>query len=246
MVKMIECACGCSTLIEECDKQGRKRRYVHNHHGKGKKRSEKTRRKISESNKGVQAGENHPMFGKKASKTHCKNISEALKGRKLSEEHRKNLSESKKGENNVWFGKKFTEEHCKNISESNKGKHSGKKHSLKAKKKMSEARSGENHYNWQGGISFEPYCPKFNEAFKEKVREKYNRKCFLCGKTEEDNNNRKLSVHHVQYNKNCGCDDDLRCDFVPLCMSCHAKTTNSKHDYWGKKIALLINNLIRD
>ena len=97
------------------------------------------------------------------------------------------------------------------------------------KKKM----SGENNYNWRGGKSFEPYCPKFNEAFKESIREQFERTCFLCPTTEEENG-RKLSVHHVNYNKDCLCDDS-ECGFVPLCMSCHLQT-NYNRDYWENLI----------
>ena len=107
----------------------------------------------------------------------------------------------------------FTDDHKQKISEANKGKNLGEKSGL-----------------WKGGVSFEPYCSKFNEQFKEMIRDKFGRVCFLCGKTEEDNSI-KLSVHHVQYNKNCGCDDSLKCDYVPLCNSCHSKTTNNREYY---------------
>jgi hypothetical protein len=33
------------------------------------------------------------------------------------------------------------------------------------------AQTRENNANWQGGISFEPYCILFNNEFKERVRE---------------------------------------------------------------------------
>lgn len=88
---------------------------------------------------------------------------------------------------------------------------------------------GENAANWKGGISFEPYCHKFNEAFKESIREKFNRTCFLCPITE-DENDQKLSVHHVNYDKNCLC-DDAKCEFVPLCKKCHAKTNGNRDHY---------------
>ena len=81
--------------------------------------------------------------------------------------------------------------------------------------------SGARNPSWKGGISFEPYCPKFNDALKEEIREKYGRVCALCGKTEEANG-RKLSVHHIDRNKMQGCDDH---DWliIPLCNSCHGK-----------------------
>lgn len=59
---------------------------------------------------------------------------------------------------------------------------------------------GEKTSNWKGGTSFEPYCAKFNDEFKEYIRDKFGRICFLCGKTEEDND-RKLDVHHVNGTK---------------------------------------------
>lgn len=94
--------------------------------------------------------------------------------------------------------------------------------------------SGKNSPLWKNGASFEPYCEKFNEAFKEYIRDKFGRICFLCSKTEEENGQR-LSVHHCNGDKNCGCDGDETCQFVPLCVSCHSKVHSKKVD-WEKKI----------
>lgn len=101
------------------------------------------------------------------------------------------------------------------------------------KKRISDAISGEKHYNWQGGISYEPYCKKFNEKFKESIRKKFNRVCFICGCTEKENGC-KLDVHHVSYNKLCLC-DGIVCEFAALCKSCHTKT-NRNRDYWERYI----------
>ena len=98
---------------------------------------------------------------------------------------------------------------------------------------MGKWHSGENNPMWKNGASFEPYCHKFNEAFKESIREKFGRICFLCPTTEEENG-RKLSVHHTNYNKDCLCDDS-ECEFVPLCTKCHSKT-NFNRDYWENMI----------
>lgn len=102
------------------------------------------------------------------------------------------------------------------------------------------ANKGENSSAWKGGISFEPYCEKFDEPFKEYIREKFGRICFLCSKTEAENGQR-LSVHHVNYNKDCGCDGDLTCQFVPLCRSCNTKV-NFNREMWEAKI----NNMMRN
>jgi len=102
----------------------------------------------------------------------------------------------------------------------------------------SKESAGAKNPNWRGGTSFEPYCPKFNEAFKESVREKFGRVCFLCPTSEEENG-KKLSVHHVDYNKDCLC-GDTKCEFVPLCLSCHSKT-NYNRDYWENLIRAKIH-----
>ena len=112
---------------------------------------------------------------------------------------------------------------------------SGKFCSLKCMGKwMSKNLRGKNSPNWKNGASFEPYCQKFNNEFKEYIRDKFGRLCFLCSKTEEENGKR-LSVHHVNYNKSCGCDDDETCQFVPLCVSCNSKV-NKNREMWEKKI----------
>lgn len=95
----------------------------------------------------------------------------------------------------------------------------------------------ENTSQWKGGISFEPYCKKFNNEFKESIRDKFGRKCFMCPDTEEDNG-RKLDVHHVNYDKECIC-NGVECEFVPLCRSCHSKTNGSR-ELWER---LIINVL---
>ena len=87
---------------------------------KGQKRSEETKKRMSESNK-----------GKKLSEETKKRISESLKGNTLSEETKRKISKYHKG-------KKLSEETKKRISESHKGKNM----SEEAKKKISEAQKG--------------------------------------------------------------------------------------------------------
>jgi len=89
--------------------------------------------------------------------------------------------------------------------------------------------SGERAPLWRGGISFEPYCPKFNEELKESVRLEFDRRCYLCNQTEGDNG-KHLSIHHVDYQKSQGCNGQ-RWSLVPLCAKCHSKT-NGNRQYW--------------
>lgn len=84
---------------------------------RGKTHSEETRKKLSESNK----GERHPFFGKRFSEETRRKMSEAHKGKRFSEEHRKKISETKKGEKHHFFGKHHTDESRKKISEALSG-----------------------------------------------------------------------------------------------------------------------------
>ena len=83
---------------------------------------------------------------------------------------------------------------------------------------------------WKGGISFLPYCRKFNDNLKEKVRIEFGRVCYLCGKTEVDEG-KNLCVHHIDYNKKQGCGHKWA--LIPLCNSCHLHTNGSRWYYFN-------------
>lgn len=73
------------------------------------------------------------------------------------------------------------------------------------------------------------YCEKFNGYFKFRVRSFFNNSCYVCNANQEELRE-TLHVHHVNYNKQTCCNDDIPL-FVPLCNSCHAKT-NSNREEW--------------
>ena len=98
----------------------------------GAVRSEETRKKLSEVNK----GKNNPNYGKSFSNEHRKKLSEAHKGKVLSEEHRRKNSEAKKGLNNPNYGKKGK----------NHPRYGGL-HSNEAKRKLSIANKGIKWWN---------------------------------------------------------------------------------------------------
>jgi len=148
------------------------------------------------------------------------------KGIPRTEEEKKKISESEKG-------KTISEEHKKKISNANKNKivseeTKDKMRGYKNPAKRPEVRlklSGENHHNWKGGITDKPYCEKWTEELREEVRDKYDRKCYLCGKDEKDNITKKgkqwkLSVHHIDEDKGQGC-DGKPWKLVPLCLHHH-------------------------
>lgn len=96
---------------------------------------------------------------------------------------------------------------------------------------------GEKCASWRGGISFEPYCLKFNNDFRRRVRNFWNNRCVLCGKSSIENG-QALSVHHVNYSKEACCDDSPRL-FVALCGRCHGKTGHNR-EYWKEYFTNLI------
>jgi len=177
---------------------------------KGKKHSENTKRKLSE----LLKGENNPLYGKHHSEETKRKMSEAKKGKKLSKETKRKMSKSHKGKNHHFYGKKHSEEHIRKISENHVDV------------------SGENNPQWKGGVSFEPYCPKFNDKLKEKIRNEYDRKCQICGKDETDNITktnkiRRLDIHHIDLDKEQGC-NGKKWNLIPLCVNCHSKLHRNK------------------
>ena len=169
-----------------------------------------------------------------------RSLSEAGKGQTYTEETKRKISATE-------TGKIVSNESKLKMSESSKGKiaseetrrkmsksHKGFKHTEESIEKMCDRivtdetknkMKGKNNPNWKGGISFGEYCPAFNEEIKEYIRDKYNRKCFNCGM--EEDNDRKLDVHHVDFNKMQGCNEH-EWRLIPLCKSCHASATNNR------------------
>lgn len=92
-----------------------------------------------------------------------------------------------------------------------------RKISLQMKEKL---KNPKNHPNYKNGSSFEPYSIEFTEYLKEKIRNRDNYICQICGNSGKD-------VHHIDYNKQ-NCNDT---NLIILCHSCHIKT-NYNRDYW--------------
>jgi hypothetical protein len=106
--------------------------------------------------------------------------------------------------------------------------------------RRSAANRGENHPNWQGGISYEPYCPKFNDDLRMRVRMFFEERCIICGVHRKDER-RNLSVHHVEYSKSACC-DGKPVHFAAVCTSCHMKT-NYDRARWESMIHRIIDEI---
>ena len=89
-------------------------------------------------------------------------------------------------------------------------------------------------------IAHAPYCERFDEDCRERNRDRYSRRCFLCDKDETDNG-RRLSVHHVDMNKRQGCDAHAW-KLIPLCQSCHGRAHTPM---WQARIEYLIPETLK-
>ncbi len=167
-------------------------------------------------NIGRRYAKGHCYKGKKFNKEHRENLSKAAIGRPVSLETRKKMSD-------VMRGKVASEETKLKMSKSHRGM-SRKRHSDETKRKMSDVKIGEKNSQWQGGISFEPYSPKFNKQLKRKIKERDNHQ---CQNLECLMKSKKLSIHHIDYNKQNCLEDNL----ITLCMSCNVRA-NHNREYW--------------
>jgi hypothetical protein len=221
---------------------------------KGQKMSEEQRKKMSKPRTGrihelLISGSLHRGF-KHSEETRKKMSISRRKRPPHSEETKRKISEAVKGEKHPLYGTHPSEETLKKLRESHLGVSlpeeqrkkigeslKGRPVSIETRKKISEAQSGEKSHNWKGGISFEPYCEKFNDAFKERVRAFFGFQCIECGTPQ---NGEKLGVHHVQGNKKTCCDNSVPL-FVPLCKPCHGKAGHNI-PYWEQHFTEIINN----
>jgi ribosomal protein L40E len=200
---------------------------------KGSKMSEEAKKKISLS-----------LTGKKASEETRKKMSEARMGRKNTPEAIRKQVESRKA------GKGYivTPENQKKMWEASKDKlqseESRKKRSesLKGNKNSLGRNMGPENPNWAGGVSFEPYCPKFNHDLRERVRAYFKYTCGECGTIWEEGNE-KLHVHHVAFDKQICCNNKPPM-FIALCRKCHQKTMHAgkeKREFWRVYYENIIN-----
>jgi hypothetical protein len=151
---------------------------------------------------------------KHLSEEHKLKIGNANKRHNVSDETRRKISEK-------MSGRKLSDIHRQRLRENHKG-FDGKRHSVETLKKI----SGFNSKSWLGGKSFEKYGLDWNKRLRNNVRKRDNFICKLCGIKQ---GKKKLSVHHIDYNKKNNNLNNLIC----LCNSCHIKT-NFNREYWIK------------
>ncbi len=160
--------------------------------------TEETKAKISKTLTGRFTGEDSPNFGKTG-------IKSSNYGTKHLPESIEKMREKKRGKNNPFYRLKHSEEQ---------------------KAKWSKDRTGSGGNGWIDGRSFEPYTSEWTDTLKKAIRQRDNYICQECSKTEEENSER-LSVHHIDYDKN-NCNPT---NLITLCRSCNAKV-NFDRKYW--------------
>jgi len=136
-------------------------------------------------------------------------------------------------------GQHHTEETKRKIKEKMKGNKNGfgpngiigRHPSEEILNKLRKAQRGDKNPNWRGGIWEEPYPSDWTDDLKESIRKRDKHTCQMSGCGIHQNElvgwHKKLSVHHIDYNK-----DNLDPkNLISLCDSCHQKT-NFNRGYW--------------
>jgi hypothetical protein len=190
---------------------------------KGKHHSEESRKHMSEGHKGKLSGERNPYYGKTG-------IDHPCFGLKKSEESRKKISETRKYK--IAIGEIKINKKCgkDNPMFGTKGKNHpfyGKKHSDETKNIIRIKNGGSNNHNWKGGTSYGPYCEKFNKQRKEAVRNFFDGLCLCCGEYQYK---RKHQVHHIDHDKEQGC-NGKPFNLIPMCQKCHGKELHNEEEY---------------
>lgn len=190
------------------------------------------------------SGSRHPLFGKHHSEETKKKISETNSKQVISLETRQKISEKMAGSGNPRYGVKLSADQISRQKTSLKEFYDNNPDRKKEIKdtflKNRTTRKGKDCNFWKGGISFEPYCPKFNKDLKERVRAFFNYECMMCGKPEHLNCY-KLSIHHVEYDKSACC-NGKPVQFAALCHHCHSKT-NFDRPRWESMLHRIIEEI---
>jgi hypothetical protein len=111
-----------------------------------------------------------------------------------------------------------------------------------ARQRLSATKQGIPYDDWEAFAKDQPYCPAFNETCRESNRKKYGRRCFICDLPESENITKdgkqmKLSVHHIDLNKNQGCDGH-EWRLIPTCIHHHNNVIHTP--LWIARIMYLL------
>lgn len=180
----------------------------------GRKHTEEERRKMRERHYDC-SGSKNPLYGIGHTEATRVKLSIYHKGLKSSEETKRKISQTLRKHWAVYPHPAI-----------------GKSPSPETREKLSKALSREKSYLWKGGTSNEPYPFEFNHELKEAIRGRDKHQCQLCHIAQ---NGRRLTVHHIDYNK-MNLDSE---NLITLCRRCHSKT-NTKREYYTDLFSKLL------
>lgn len=198
---------------------------------RGEHHTDASKAKIAEAHQG---NKNH-NYGKPRDPETCLKISTTKREHPSypSDETRKKMSLAKKN-------RTFSPEHRAKIGAANSRRIIPDEVKIKISTTLMGKYCGENHPNWQGGKSYEPYCPKWTEDLRRRIRAFFDHMCVCCGKTTEENTE-ELSCHHVSYDKMVCC-NDMPARFAALCHR-HHNITNRERDRWEAMLNRIIDEV---
>jgi len=171
-------------------------------------------------------GQSFGFAGKKHSEETKYKMSVTRKGRTFTKEHKDNIAKAITGKTSWWKGKRLLPRsviHNLRISAANKG-HTNWNRSQQV---------GEKSPNWQGGLSFEPYSPEFNDRLKAEIRKRDGYTCQLCQIPE---NGQHHAIHHINYIK----EDCAKNNLITICPLCNLKV-NTRRKYWQNYFSAITN-----
>jgi len=251
------CKCGCGGEIIIKPRHHEPSRgipeYLHGHNQRGRKTSDDTRNKMSISMKQAYV-DNPDIIVRRSEKQKQYFIDNPDVVKERNERNRQRYIDNPelrvqvaKKQRDLWEDEEFYEMMCNRIKVGSNTDESRERKSVAILKFYINKRW--NHLSLNSLINGEvlkdfisiekEYCYKFNNECKEHNREKFGRSCFICGRVEEENGE-KLSVHHVDMNKNQGC-NDIDWKLIPVCRSCHG--TINYNNMWKCRIIWLLDNI---
>lgn len=217
------CECGCGESVTKP-----RNRFISEHNGRGKPRKDSTKRKISEIKRSGGRKLSDPILCECGCGQLTKPGNEFIKGHYIRTDHPMHHPGAVEKVRKFLTGRpgnKQSEEARRKNSEANSGEKNGfygKHHTEKARKLMSELRKGEKSPGWLGGISALPYAFIWlSREFKEgiKTRDRYkcmNPSCWEVSKI--------LMPHHIDYDKE-NCDSS---NLITLCNSCNTRANRNR------------------
>lgn len=213
------CECGCGEIFE-CEVRSNQR-YLHAHANKLRHTS---------GTKGMTWEEIHGV-------EKAKKMREGVKIWAKTPEAKEKYKETRKKNGFILHGVACSCFICKAMRGETKGEGNsfyGRKHTEENKNLMGHR--GSDHPNWQGGPP-DPYPEGFDIKLKKLIRERDFYTCQLCGK-EEVEEDRALSVHHIDYIKENINPNNL----ITLCRSCNVKVNYGRESwkkFFQKKLKLI-------